>query len=123
MDRNKVKNARRLRRRRHIRKKILGTAARPRVTVTRSLKHIYCQLVDDVEGKTLASASTRCPELRAELGDTAGNRAGASKVGELLAKKAQDLGIKTMAFDRNGYRYHGRIAAVADALRSGGIEV
>ncbi|MGE3163363.1 MAG: 50S ribosomal protein L18 [Planctomycetota bacterium] len=123
MDRNKVKNARRTRRKLHIRRKLQGTSERPRVTVTRSLRHIYCQVIDDTQGRTLVSASTLSPELRAELGTASGSKAGASKVGELLAKKAQGLGITAVAFDRNGYAYHGRVAAVAEALRKAGIQV
>lgn len=123
MDRNKKSTARRLRRRRHIRKKLVGTPERPRLTVTRSLNHLYCQVIDDTKGVTLTSASTRSPELRDGLAGKSGNREGAKAVGELVAKKAQELGIRTLAFDRNGYRYHGRIAAVADAVREGGIEV
>ncbi|MEM7168282.1 MAG: 50S ribosomal protein L18 [Planctomycetota bacterium] len=123
MDRNKKSTARRLRRRRHIRRTLAGTTDRPRLTVTRSLKHIYCQLIDDTKGVTIAAASSRSPEIRDSLGNKGGNREGAKLVGELVAKKAQELGIRKLAFDRNGYRYHGRVAAVAAAVREGGIEV
>lgn len=123
MDANKKKHLRRIRRKRHIRHRVIGTSERPRVTVTRSLKHISCQVIDDMSGRTLVSASSNSKELRSELDGKGGNREGAAKVGEALAKKALEQGIKRMAFDRNGYRYHGRVAALAGALRKGGIEV
>ncbi|MEE8142725.1 MAG: 50S ribosomal protein L18 [Planctomycetota bacterium] len=123
MDPHKRKAARRLRRRHRIRKRIFGTSERPRLTVTRSLRNIHCQIVDDSLGVTLASASSLTPELRQDLAGKAGGREGAARVGTLLAKRIQELGIGKLAFDRNGYRFHGRVAALAEALRKEGIEV
>ncbi|MFQ5653110.1 MAG: 50S ribosomal protein L18 [Planctomycetota bacterium] len=123
MDLNKKKWVRRLRRRRHIRKKLAGTAQRPRLTVYRSLKHIYCQAIDDHSGETIVSASSASPEIRAEIGSDGRNRKGAELVGVLLARKVREKGIRAVVFDRNGYRFHGRVAALAGAVRKEGIEV
>src|SRR5215207_5582177 len=102
--------------RRHfrLRKKVTGTAARPRLVITRSTRHIYAQLVDDTTGRTLASASTLDSSIRGAEGD---KRAQARKVGELVASRAKDAGVETVVFDRGGNKYHGRIAALADAAR------
>jgi|SRR6516162_7428934 large subunit ribosomal protein L18 len=104
-----------------VRKKIHGTAVRPRLTVFRSNKHIYAQIVDDQAGHSLVAASTAetgiCPE-----GENGGNKTAAIKVGKALAVRALEKGIKAVAFDRGRYRYHGRIAALADAAREGGLE-
>ena len=112
---------RKARERRHerIRKKVSGTPDRPRLSVYRSLNHIYAQLVDDSRGGTIAAASTL--ELKSEEGHK-GNRAMAKRVGELIAKKAMDKGIKRVVFDRGGYLYHGRVKALADAAREAGLE-
>ena len=109
------------RQRRHlrVRKKVRGTAARPRLAVFRSAKHIYAQVIDDVSGRTLASASTMEADLR--LGAT-GNVAAATKVGERVGERAKAAGVTGVVFDRGGYRYHGRVAAVADAARAAGLE-
>ena len=123
MDPNKRKQKRRLRRKRHIRRKLRGTSERPRLSITRSLSNIYCQVIDDDRGVTLTSASSRCSEIAAAIGKNHGNRQGAEAVGNLLAGRVKELGIKKLACDRNGYSYHGRIAALADALRKEGIEV
>ncbi len=104
----------RLRRKTRIRARILGTAERPRLTVYRSLTGISAQVIDDAAGKTLAAASTK--EAKAKM-----NIDGAKKVGELLAKKAKDAGITAVVFDRNAYKYHGRVKALADAAREGGL--
>ncbi|MGE4619850.1 MAG: 50S ribosomal protein L18 [Planctomycetota bacterium] len=117
------KNARRLRRRRHIRKKLSGTASRPRLTVFRSAKHIYCQVIDDRNGVTLVSASSMSKGADDDVSKNAGNVGGATAVGVLLASRLKEKGISLLAFDRNGYRYHGRVQAVAEALRNEGIEV
>jgi large subunit ribosomal protein L18 len=108
------------RRRRHVRvrKKISGTPARPRLVVTRSLRHTTAQLVDDIAGRTLASASTLDPSLRGGDDDKTTQ---ARKVGELVASRAKAAGITTVVFDRGGNRYHGRVAALADAAREGGL--
>ena len=110
-----------LRTRRHLRlrKKVTGTAERPRLVVFRSLKHTYAQLVDDVLGVTLASASDLSKEIEA---DGAGKTGMAKGVGKLLAQRAKGAGISRVVFDRGGYPYHGRVKAVADGARDGGLE-
>jgi len=104
-----------------VRKRVRGSSERPRLTVFRSNKHIYAQIVDDARGHSLVSASTAdlgiCPE-----GASGGNKTAAVKVGQALAARALEKGIKLVAFDRGRYRYHGRIAALADAAREGGLE-
>ena len=100
------------------RKKIAGSAERPRLVVTRSSKHITCQVVDDLVGKTLAYASTMEADLRALDGD---KTAKAKRVGELVAERAKGAGIESVVFDRAGHQYHGRIAALADAAREAGL--
>jgi large subunit ribosomal protein L18 len=109
--------------RRHLRlrKRLEGTTERPRLSVYRSLKHIYAQIVDDVSGRTLASASTQAEPLKGTLKST-GNIAAAAKVGQLLATKAKEAGIKAVCFDRGGRQYHGRIKALAEAARKGGLK-
>ncbi|MDQ0426232.1 MULTISPECIES: 50S ribosomal protein L18 [Cellulomonas] len=108
------------RRRRHLRlrKKVVGTAARPRLVVTRSARHITAQVVDDGLGKTVASASTLEADLRGHDGD---KTAKAKKVGELVAARAKAAGVEAVVFDRGGNKYHGRVAAVADGAREGGL--
>ena len=108
------------RKRRHhrIRKTMRGTPERPRLAVFRSNKHISAQVIDDLNGVTLAAASTTEPALR---GDTNGNVEAAAKVGTLLAERTKAAGIETVVFDRGGFRYHGRVAALADAAREGGL--
>ncbi|KGX85367.1 50S ribosomal protein L18 [Pontibacillus litoralis] len=113
------KNAVRKKRHSRVRKKIAGTPERPRLNVYRSNKHIYAQLIDDVNGVTVASASTVDNEFNL---DTTGNVEAATKVGELVAKRAQDKGFKEIVFDRGGYLYHGRVKALADAAREAGLE-
>jgi large subunit ribosomal protein L18 len=108
----------RLRRQVRGRKKISGTAARPRLVVTRSTKHITVQVVDDLVGKTLAYASTMEADLRGFTGD---KTAKAKKVGELVAERAKSAGVDDVVFDRAGNKYHGRIAALADGARAGGL--
>ena len=109
----------RIRRHRRVRFKVAGTAARPRVAVSRSNKHISAQIIDDLAGRTLASASSVEAELR---GNGGGNVAGAEAVGRLLAERAKQAGITTVVFDRGGFAYHGRVAALAAALRDQGLE-
>jgi large subunit ribosomal protein L18 len=119
---SRVSGQRRLSRtRRHtrLRKKIHGTPARPRLVVNRSSRHMFAQIIDDVAGHTLASASTMEADVRALDGD---KKARAAKVGELLADRAKAAGLSAVVFDRGGYNYHGRIAALADAAREGGLE-
>ena len=107
--------------RRHfrVRKKVRGTAARPRLAVFRSNKHIYAQVIDDVAGRTVASASTVEPD---GAKGSAGTVAAAKAVGERLGARAKQAGIEAVVFDRGGFKYHGRVAAVADGARSAGLE-
>jgi len=116
---NKVKRAA-LRRKRQVRKKIVGTPDRPRLSVFRSKRHIYAQVIDDMAGATLASASTRIQSLRDQLPKT-GNKKAAELVGEALAKQALGVGIKCVCFDRNRYKFHGRVKALAEGARKGGL--
>ena len=112
-----------LRRKRHkrLRYKVAGTAERPRLNVSRSLQHIYAQLIDDVTGTTLATASTVDAGLRAAL-KTGGNVEAAKAVGKLIAERAQEKGVSAVVFDRGGYKYHGRVQALADSAREGGLK-
>jgi len=113
------RNAVRKRRHARVRKKIFGTAERPRLNVFRSNKHIYAQIIDDMKAVTLVSASTLDKEFDLE---STGNIEAAKKVGELVAKRALAKGIKKVVFDRGGYLYHGRVKALADAAREAGLE-
>jgi len=108
------------RRRRHVRvrKRVSGTAQRPRLVVTRSARHVFVQVVDDLDGRTLASASTMEADLRSLSGD---KTAKARRVGELVAERTKAAGIDAVVFDRGGHRYHGRVAAIADGAREGGL--
>jgi large subunit ribosomal protein L18 len=110
------------REKRHIRvrKKVRGTAERSRLNVFRSTKHIYAQVIDDASGKTIVSASSLDKELKGKV--KGGNVDSAKLVGQLVAKRAADKGIKTVVFDRGGYLYHGRIKALADSAREGGLK-
>ncbi|WP_046176562.1 50S ribosomal protein L18 [Domibacillus indicus] len=113
------KNKTRKRRHARVRAKITGTAARPRLNVFRSNKHLYAQLIDDANGVTLASAST----IEKDFGiESTGNQEAAAKVGELLAKRATEKGVAAVVFDRGGYLYHGRVKALADAARENGLQ-
>ncbi len=112
------KTASRERRAARGRKRIFGYPERPRLVVTKSSRHTLVQVIDDVAGRTLASASTMEPELRAMSGDKS---AKAIKVGELIAQRAKDAGVEQVVFDRAGHQYHGRIAALADAARKAGL--
>lgn len=103
-----------------VRKKVTGTSERPRLVVFRSNKHIYAQLVDDVAGHTLASASSLEEGVREKKG-AGSKKEGAALVGSLIARKAKGKGIERVVFDRNGYLYHGRVKALADAAREGGL--
>ena len=117
---NKSKSASRSRRQLRIRKRISGTAVRPRLVVNRSARHIFVQVVDDTKGLTVASASTLEADLRAFDGD---KTAKAKRVGELVAERAKAAGVEAVVFDRGGNKYHGRIAAVADGAREGGLSL
>jgi large subunit ribosomal protein L18 len=109
----------RSRRHSRVRKKVTGTTARPRLVVFRSARHIEVQVVDDSVGKTLASASTMEADVRAVDGDKTTK---AQTVGKLVGERAKDAGVTSVVFDRGGYRYHGRVAAVADGAREAGLE-
>ena len=110
----------RMKRKKRVKSHIKGTEERPRLNIFRSLKHIYAQAIADTNGKTLVSASTLSPELKENLGH-AGNVEAAKKVGELIAKKCLEKGIQKVVFDRNGYLYHGRVKALAEAARTKGL--
>ena len=116
-----TKEDRRNRIKHRIRKRLRGTAEQPRLSVFRSSKHIYAQLIDDLSGVTLATASTRAPDLRGSV-TYGGNIKAAVEVGKKLAEVAKEKGISQAAFDRGHYRYHGRIKALADAAREGGLK-
>ena len=118
--RGKGKAIARARRHLRLRKKVVGTAARPRLVVTRSNRHMVAQVVDDALGRTLASASTLEVDLRASSADKS---AKARAVGELIAERAKAVGIDAVVFDRGGNKYHGRVAAVADGARTGGLSL
>ena len=111
----------RLRRQRHVRKKLHGTSERPRLAVFRSSKHIYAQIINDDEAKTLVSAGTVEPTFRQENG-YGGNKAAAAVVGRLVAERARAAGIDKVCFDRRSYKYHGRVQALADAAREAGLQ-
>ncbi|MHB1127427.1 MAG: 50S ribosomal protein L18 [Bacillota bacterium] len=117
IDRKTVRSKKKLR----VRKKIFGAPERPRLNVYRSSQHIYAQIIDDVQGTTLVAASTLDSDLRGQLA-TGGNTEAAKLVGELIARRALDRGIKEVVFDRGGNVYHGRIAALADGARAAGLE-
>ncbi|MCH2161425.1 MAG: 50S ribosomal protein L18 [Phycisphaerales bacterium] len=118
MDPNTHKNIRRGRRKTGIRKRIIGMPNQPRLTIFRSNNHIYGQVVNDLEGRTIVSASSRDKDFDGG----GGNRSGAEQVGTRLAAKAKEAGVSRVVFDRNGFRYHGRVKALADAARKGGLE-
>jgi len=118
-----VVQKRRTRRQLRVRKKLAGTTIRPRLAVFRSSKHIYVQVINDESGRTLASASTLEPEVKTQLaGASGGNKSAASVVGKLVAERARKAGIDKVCFDRRSYKYHGRIQALADAAREGGLQ-
>ncbi len=119
MDRQKTKQLRRRRRVASIRRKVEGTPSKPRLVVYRSLKHMYVQVIDDLAGATIVSASTRDTSLGA---GATGNVGAAQQVGKLIAERAKEKGVETVQFDRGGFRYHGRVKALADAAREGGLK-
>jgi large subunit ribosomal protein L18 len=121
MDLQRRKQRQRLRRRLHVRSKIVGTPERPRLTVFRSSKHIYAQLIDDLAGQTLAAASSAGKEVK-KATPYGGNVKAAEAVGKALAEAAKGKGITMAAFDRGHYRFHGRVKALADAARKGGLK-
>jgi large subunit ribosomal protein L18 len=121
----KAAEVRKLRIRRHarVRSKVKGTAERPRLAISRSHRHISAQVIDDSAGRTLVAASSVEPEVRRSLGAGGGNKTGAEAVGTLLGSRAKEAGITKVVFDRGGFAYHGRVAAVADAVRAQGVEL
>lgn len=119
MSRTSERVLRRQRRKRGLRRRIFGTPQRPRLSIYRSLKYIYAQVIDDVAGRTLAAASSRDADF---AGQSRCNRAAAAEVGKLLAQRAAAAGVTAVQFDRNGLRYHGRVKAMADAAREGGLK-
>jgi large subunit ribosomal protein L18 len=121
MDKNKDRAKRLLRRKYHVRKAVFGTVERPRLSVYRSSKHIYAQIVNDFDGRTLASASSVVEDVRGDL-KNGGNVAAAKLVGKAIAERAKAAGVSAVAFDRGGRKYHGRIKALADAAREGGLK-
>lgn len=121
MKQGQKKAMRRQRRKRRVRKRITGSPQRPRLSVFRSCKHMYAQIIDDTDGRTLMMASTVQKPLRGKLSG-GGNRPAARAVGAELAAKAKKAGIKKVVFDRSGYPYHGRVRELADAARQGGLE-
>jgi large subunit ribosomal protein L18 len=121
MDKNKDKAKRLMRRKFSVRKNVFGTVERPRLSVYRSGKHIYAQVINDFDGKTLVAASSTADEVRGELKSGA-NVEAAKRVGKAIAEKAKAAGVSLVAFDRGGRRYHGRIKALADAAREGGLK-
>jgi large subunit ribosomal protein L18 len=110
----------RVRRKKRVRRRVKGTPERPRLSVFRSLRHTYAQVIVDTTGQTMVSASTLSKEIRGELKRT-GNTEAAKKVGELIAKKSIEKGIKMVVFDRDGYLYHGRVKALGEAARENGL--
>jgi large subunit ribosomal protein L18 len=116
-----IREMARLKRKLRIRKKLAGSPERPRLSIFRTDKHIYAQIIDDVRGATLVTASTLASEYR-DLGTPKGKVEAAKQVGRLIAKKAQSDGITKVVFDRNGFIYHGRVRALADAAREAGLE-
>src|SRR2546423_612046 len=121
-DKNKQKQVRLQRRKFHIRKTLMGSTDRPRLSVFRSDKHIYAQLIDDHSGRTLATVSSLQVDVRGAELKNGGNVAAAKKVGAAIAARAKEAGISKVAFDRGGRMYHGRVKALADAAREGGLK-
>jgi large subunit ribosomal protein L18 len=113
---------RRLKRKKRVRKKVKGDPEKPRLCVFRSTQHIYAQIIDDSEGRTLVETSSLSNDLHARIGKDSGNKKGATVVGSAIGKLALSKGIKKVAFDRNGFLYHGRVKALSDAARESGLE-
>ncbi|MCF6155982.1 MAG: 50S ribosomal protein L18 [Candidatus Brocadia sp.] len=115
---NRIKEKIRKRTRRHlrIRRKVIGTSERPRLSVCRTLRHIYCQIINDIEGRTLAAASTQSPDIQSQI-KYGGNVKAAEIVGKKIADEAKNKGITKVVFDKGGYKYHGRIKALAESAR------
>ncbi len=121
-DKNKVKNFRRLRKKKRIHKIVSGTSERPRLAVFRSARNIYAQLIDDVANRTLAGVSTLTPDLNGQVSKAKGKVDAAKLVGKAIAAKAKALKVETVVFDRGGYLYHGRVKAIAEGARENGLK-
>jgi large subunit ribosomal protein L18 len=121
MDHSRTILRQRIRRRRRVRKPLRGTAERPRLSVFRTSKHIYAQVIDDTAGKTLAAASSVDREIRGSVA-SGGNKQAAEAIGRAVAERARAAGVKQVCFDRGSFKYHGRVAALADAARAAGLE-
>jgi large subunit ribosomal protein L18 len=121
VNQRKLVQVRRLRRQRHVRKRMFGTPERPRLAVYRSSKHIYAQVINDESGTTLAAASTLDPEIHGQH-PYGGNKTAATTVGRVVAERAKKAGIDKVCFDRRSYKYHGRVQALADAAREAGLK-
>ncbi len=119
---NDLKQSKRERRRAHIRLRVVGSPERPRLSVYRSLNHIYAQVVDDTTGTTLAAASSLSKEIKGGAKDGGGKKGTAARVGEAVAKRCLERKIDKVVFDRNGFDYHGRVAAVAEGARKAGLQ-
>jgi large subunit ribosomal protein L18 len=120
-DKTVIRRKNRVRKKKSIRKKVFGTAERPRLVVFRSLKHISAQLVDDVAQKTLCTVTSASKAVQASLGEDKTKKAVSAEVGKAIAAKAKDLKVATVVFDRGGFLYHGRVKALADGAREGGL--
>jgi large subunit ribosomal protein L18 len=120
MNKNKTKTHKRLKRKKRVRKVVFGTAQAPRLTTFRSLKNIYAQIIDDETGNTIVSANSMSEKL-SDKGQSGSNIDAAKIIGEAIAKKAIEVGIREVKFDRNGYRYHGRVKALAESAREAGL--
>ena len=120
MDKTKVKRKKQIRRHKRVRKSVIGTVERPRLTVFRSLQNIYAQVIDDSAGRTLVAASTACKDVKEGM-KSCGNIKAAEAVGKRIAEKALANGIRTVVFDRGAYRFHGRVKALAEAARKTGL--
>jgi large subunit ribosomal protein L18 len=119
MNRVQLKRFRRIRRKHGIRHRVFGVPNRPRLSIFRSARHMYAQVIDDLSGRTLVSAATN---EKAHPSENGGNVEAAKAIGQRIAERAREAGIDTVVFDRNGFRYHGRVKAVADAAREGGLK-
>jgi large subunit ribosomal protein L18 len=119
---SKDKKVARVKRKQRVRSKIDGIPERPRLTVFRTARHVYAQIIDDTVGRTLVAASTTSKDLKSKVQGISGNIKGAMLVGETIGRKAAEAGIKKVVFDRNGFLYHGRVKALAEAARESGLE-
>jgi large subunit ribosomal protein L18 len=122
MNKNKHKANRRIRRHKRVRGSVSGTPSRPRLAVYKSLKHMHAQIIDDLAGRTLASASTLESDVVSSAGSKTGNSVAAATVGKLIAERAKKAGISDVCFDRGGFKFHGRVKALAEAARKEGLK-